>query len=101
MKRIVLMIILAVIMAGCASAVTYEGENHFKIEVKEEETGEKFLLDCHVGITTEGGVTLDSECVGFFEKDGKTIRCSVDIGSDGKPVKEKLSIKQDCEVLIE
>jgi hypothetical protein len=100
MKRMIFMIAILFFAVSCETPprVEFDGKVHFKIDVEDGKNTDQ--LDCVVGVTTEEGVKLDSDCVGYYEKDGKTVRCSVSIGSDGKPVKEKLDIKTDCEILI-
>lgn len=97
--KAVLFMILFVLTVSCGTVVTVDTQNDFRMKVITE-TGMEVDMTCHVGLTTEEGVKLDSECIGFFVDGGNTYRCSVAVGSDKQPITKRLSIKESCEIVV-
>lgn len=97
--KAVLFMILFMLTVSCGTVVTVDTQNDFRMKVITE-TGMEVDMTCHVGLTTEDGVKLDSECIGFFIDGTNTYRCSVAVGSDKQPITKRLSIKESCEIVI-
>lgn len=95
----ILFAILFVLTVSCGTVVTVDTQNDFRMKVITE-TGMEVDMTCHVGLTTDEGVKLDSECIGFFADGGNTYRCSVAVGSDKQPVTKRISIKESCEIVV-
>ena len=85
---------LAVMLASCAT-IQIDTNNTFKLLTDSGDT-----ISCSVGLKNLDGVILDTKCLGYFEKDGSTYECSLDIGSDGKPITEVVDIKESCIIVI-
>ena len=101
MKKIMFLAVLLCLAAfsGCASAdVSVDLEEVFFVDVVDGE--DVYQMSCSVGLKTGDGVILDTKCKGFVETDTGTYKCSVEVGSEGKPVAEKITIKQNCKLEI-
>jgi len=99
MRPILFAILLVTILIGCATVVTVDTKNDFRITVITD-SGKEIDLTCSIGLTSDEGVKLDSECVGFFTEKEDTYRCSVAVNSDGQPVNKRLLIKENCSIIV-
>jgi len=79
---------------SCAS-LQIDTNNTFTIT---NDAGDTF--SCTIGLKSDEGVYLDSECIGFYEKDGSTYKCSIAVGTDNKPVTDFVKIDENCEIVV-
>ena len=89
-----IIITLMIFSISCAT-LQIDTNNTFKLLT---ESGDS--ISCTVGLKNLDGVILDSKCLGYYEKDGSTYECSLEIGSDGRPITEIVNIKESCEIVI-
>ena len=97
--KAVLFMILFVLTVSCGTVVTVDTQNDFRMKVITE-TGMEVDMTCHVGLTTEEGVKLDSECVGYFQDGNNTYRCTVKVTSDKLPVTKRISVSENCTIIV-
>jgi len=57
-------------------------------------------MSCTIGLTNKDGFKMNGKCIGHYEKDGNKYTCSIDVGSDDKPVSEFFRVEQDCEIVV-
>ncbi|HPJ39801.1 MAG TPA: hypothetical protein PLT75_15265 [Spirochaetota bacterium] len=98
MRPILIFVLFATII-GCATLVTVDTKNDFRITVITD-TGKEVDMTCSVGLVSDKGIKLDSECVGFFQDGEDTYRCSVAVNSEGQPVNKRLLIKENCSIVV-
>ena len=98
MRPILFFVLLATII-GCATVTTVDTQNDFRITVITD-SGKEVDMTCSVGLTSDEGVKLDTECVGFFQDGNDTYRCSIAVNSDGQPVNKRLLIKESCKIIV-
>lgn len=97
MKPILFIVML--FLVACATTVTVDTENDFTM-TGITELGTEVDFTCHVGLKSDEGVVLDSECVGFFQQGDDTYRCSIALSSEGLPVTRRISIKENCKIVV-
>ena len=97
--KAVLFMILFVLTVSCGTVVTVDTQNDFRMKVITE-TGMEVDMTCHVGLTTEEGVKLDSECVGYFQDGNNTYRCTVKVTSDKLPVTKRIAVSENCTIIV-
>jgi len=104
MKRLLFaVIVLNAIMFSCAEGKRPDFTADAKLVVKVQ-----FVIDnktedgtCILQFTKNNeGIIIDSKCIGFYSDDTGTYRCDIAVGSDGKPVTEKIDVKAVCNLDI-
>ena len=103
MKKMLFAIVLfALIMFSCESLdYKIEADNTVKVKV-EKEDGKVIDMNCKIGLVMDYGIENKNECIGYFESNGDTYRCSFAVDFlKQKGAKDKLTVKENCEIVIE
>ena len=89
------LLIAALIFMISYATLEVNTQNTFTIT---NDAGDTF--SCTIGLKNDEGVFLDSECIGFYEKDGSTYKCSIAVGSEKKPITDFVKIDENCEIVV-
>jgi len=97
--KFILIIMIAMLLSCSSLDFNMDSENivHVKIDVD----GAEIDITCSTNLKKADGTMLENLCVGFVETEAGIFECSFEIGSDGKPVSKKLTIKEHCELAFE
>lgn len=97
MKKVFLFIVIAMFAVSCASTpvVTIDSKTIFAVKfVKGDKESDG---TCMLHFTKdEQGIILDSKCIGFYSDDAGVYRCEVGVGSDNKPITQKVDVTTSC-----
>ncbi|MDB9989087.1 hypothetical protein OAD88_07000 [Flavobacteriaceae bacterium] len=100
MKKIILVFMFMFMMISCAT-IEYKAENKglFNIELVTKD-GKKVDITVKAEVTvTDGVVTMEAEAYGDYQDETGRYTCTVKMNLDKKPVKNVISLEEDCELV--
>jgi hypothetical protein len=103
MKKMLFVLMLFAVMLLSCESVDFKGDmsNTVKAKVTMDD-GKVVDMDCKIGLVMDDGIENKNECIGYFQSDGDTYRCSVSVEFlKKKDAKDKLTVKENCEIVID
>jgi hypothetical protein len=97
--KAVLFMILFMLTVSCGTVITVDTHNDFRMTVVTD-SGKEIDMTCHLGLTSDKGIVLDSECVGYFQDGNNTYRCTVKVTSDKLPVTKRIAVSENCTIIV-
>ena len=99
----ILIIFVAMFFMGCASVptVTIDAKTCAFVKLNTEKGTTDITVCFEIKKDAETGVSYNTDAEGFYkDADGSVYKCKVSVGSNDKPAKDVLDIKEDCQIDI-
>jgi len=99
MRFIFILAVMVVTFIACTLDI--QASNVFHIDVFDQGTGTTYDITCGTDIkytndAENKGLVADNKCDFFLTTKDGTYKCSIEVGSDGRPINKQTTIKEAC-----